>query len=53
MCCDSILLLLSSGQLAGKLFFNCRPIPVSAAAQDAAAAARLWELSERLCGMTK
>jgi hypothetical protein len=45
--------LVCTGQLAGKLFFHCRPIPVSAAAQDAAAAARLWEVSERLCGMTK
>ena len=36
----------------GDLYFHCRPIPVSAAAMDCDAAARLWTLSEQLTGFS-
>ena len=39
------------GNYSGEMFFHCQPVPVSRAAHDAAAAARLWDLSEKLCGL--
>ena len=41
------------GNYSGEMFFHCQPVPVSRAAHDAAAAARLWDLSEKLCGLNK
>lgn len=38
---------------AGEMFFHCKPVPVSSAAHDSAAAMRLWELSMKLCNLNK
>ena len=37
--------------VTGKYFDKCREAPTTPAAQDAAAARRLWEISERLTGL--
>jgi len=37
--------------VTGKFFDKCRETPTAPAAQDAAAASRLWEISERLTGL--
>lgn len=36
---------------AGQLFFHGKPIPVSPAAMDDAAAEKLWAISERITGL--
>jgi NAD(P)-dependent dehydrogenase (short-subunit alcohol dehydrogenase family) len=38
-------------KVTGKFFDKCREAPTAPAAQDAAAASRLWEISERLTGL--
>ena len=35
---------------SGGYYFDCRLAPISAAAQDAAAAERLWKVSEQMVG---
>ena len=37
--------------IAGKYFSDCRPKKASTEAQDEKVAARLWQLSEKLCGI--
>ncbi|MBI2167922.1 MAG: SDR family oxidoreductase [Actinobacteria bacterium] len=39
--------------LNGQYFFNCKPKRTSKAAQDGAAACRLWDVSEELVGLTE
>lgn len=41
----------TSPRYCGKLFFHCQVMPVSDAAQDDAAAERLWNVSEELTGL--
>jgi NAD(P)-dependent dehydrogenase (short-subunit alcohol dehydrogenase family) len=41
----------AGGQVSGRYFVRCREATPSAAARDDVAAARLWQLSERLTGL--
>ena len=39
--------------VTGKFFVDCRPVPSSALSYDTDLAARLWDMSERLTGMSE
>ncbi len=52
---DTVIYLASAPELAGvtgQYFFDRKPLTPSAAARDAAAARRLWQVSEQLTGLT-
>jgi hypothetical protein len=52
---ETIVYLASSPEVAGvtgKYFHKCRPIDPSRAAQDDAAARRLWEETAKIAGLT-
>jgi hypothetical protein len=38
-------------KVTGKYFEKCKAVPSSALSNDAAVAKRLWELSNKICGL--